>query len=159
VRVTKSVVLHVAEQKEHVTLIGGLTDPGTIPSESLDCFIVTQTLQVIYDVQTAVRTIYRGLKPGGIALITVPGISQISRYDMDRWGYYWSFTTRPVEELFAAVFRRDHLKIEAYGNVMASISFLHGLASQELRRKELDHVDPDYQLLITIWGKRPIVDS
>jgi SAM-dependent methyltransferase len=157
-RVTESVVLHVAEQKEHVTLIGSLTEPDTVPAESFDCFVVTQTLQVIYDVQTAVRTIYHGLKPGGVALVTVPGISQISRYDMDRWGHYWSFTTRSVEELFASVFPRDHLQIKAHGNVLAAISFLHGLASQELRPAELDHFDPDYQLLITIRAMRPKVE-
>jgi SAM-dependent methyltransferase len=157
-RVTESVVLHVAEQKEHVTLIGSLTEPDTVLAESFDCFVVTQTLQVIYDVQTAVRTIYHGLKPGGVALVTVPGISQISRYDMDRWGHYWSFTTRSVENLFTAVFPRDHLQIEAHGNVLAAISFLHGLASQELRPAELDHVDPDYQLLITIRAVRPKVE-
>jgi hypothetical protein len=157
-RVTESVVLHVAEQKEHVTLIGSLTEPDTVPAQRFDCFVVTQTLQVIYDVQTAVRTIYQGLKPGGVALVTVPGISQISRYDMDRWGHYWSFTTRSVEELFTAVFPRDHLQIEAHGNVLAAISFLHGLASQELRPEELDYVDPDYQLIITIRAMRPKVE-
>jgi SAM-dependent methyltransferase len=157
-RVTESVVLHVAEQKEHVTLIGSLTEPDTVPAESFDCFVVTQTLQVIYDVQTAVRTIYHGLKPGGVALVTVPGISQISRYDMDRWGHYWSFTTRSVENLFTAVFPHDHLQIESHGNVLAAISFLHGLASQELRPAELDYVDPDYQLIITIRAMRPKVE-
>jgi hypothetical protein len=154
-RVSESVVLHVAEQKEHVTLIGSLTDPSSIPASCFDCFIVTQTLQLIYDVHTAARTIYHSLKPGGVALVTVPGISQISRYDMDRWGHYWSFTTRSAEELFAAVFPRDHLQIEAHGNVLAAISFLHGLASEELRSAELDHRDPDYQLLLTIRAQRP----
>jgi SAM-dependent methyltransferase len=156
-RVTESVVLHVAEQKEHVTLIGSLTDPSSIPAASFDCLIVTQTLQLIYDVQTAVCTIYDSLKPGGVALVTVPGISQISRYDMDRWGHYWSFTTRSVEKLFTAGFPLDHLQIEAHGNVLAAISFLHGLASQELRSAELEHTDPDYQLLITIRARRPKV--
>jgi hypothetical protein len=33
------------------------------------------------------------LKPGGVLLATVSGISQISRYDMYRWGDYWRFTT------------------------------------------------------------------
>jgi SAM-dependent methyltransferase len=157
-RVDESVVLHVAEQKEHVTLIGNLTDISSVPAESFDCFIVTQTLQLIYDVQAAVRTIHHGLKPGGVALVTVPGISQISRYDMDRWGHYWSFTTRSAEELFAAVFPGDHLQIQAHGNVLAAISFLHGLASSELRRSELNYCDPDYQLLITIRAVRPEAD-
>ncbi len=154
-QVVESVVLHVAEQKEHVTLIGNLTDPNSIPAESFDCLIVTQTLQAIFDVQTAVCTIYHSLKPGGVALVTIPGISKISRYDMDRWGYYWSFTTRSAEDLFAAVFPRDHLQVEAYGNVLSSIAFLHGLASEELRSKELEYVDPDYQLLITVRATRP----
>jgi SAM-dependent methyltransferase len=154
-RVTESVVLHVAEQKEHVTLIGSLTDQSSIPAASFDCLIVTQTLQLIYEVQAAIYTIYHSLKPGGVALITVPGISQISRYDMDRWGHYWSFTTRSVENLFTAIFPLDHLQIEAHGNVLAAICFLHGLASEELRPAELDYTDANYQLLITIRAMRP----
>jgi SAM-dependent methyltransferase len=149
-QVTESVVLHVAEQKEHVTLIGSLTDPHVVPPDSFDCFIVTQTLQVIYDVPAAIRTIYEGLKHGGVALVTVPGISKISRYDMDRWGYYWSFTTQSVERLFSDAFQAANVQVEVHGNVLASIAFLHGLAVEELREEELNYVDPDYQLLITV---------
>jgi SAM-dependent methyltransferase len=153
-KVTESVVLHVAEQKEHVTLIGSLTDKSTIPAASFDCFIVTQTLQMIYDVQSVIATIHHGLKPGGTALITVPGISKICRYDMDRWGHYWGFTTRSLEELFSVSFSREKLRIESHGNVLSSIAFLHGLASQELSHKELDYNDPDFQLLITVRAVR-----
>jgi hypothetical protein len=46
-KVEESVVLHVAEQNEHVTLIGSLTDPNSIPTASFDCLIITQTLQLI----------------------------------------------------------------------------------------------------------------
>ena len=155
-RVTESVVLHVAEQKERVTLIGSLTDRQTIPAASFDCLVVTQTLQAIFDIQAAIETIYHCLKPGGVALITVPGISKISRHDMDRWGYYWSFTTRSIEALFTAVFPRTHLQIEAHGNVLVAISFLHGLAIQELRSKELDYCDRDYEVLITVRAEKPV---
>jgi SAM-dependent methyltransferase len=148
--VSGSVVLHVAEQKEHVTLIGSLTEPNSIPAAAFDCLIVTQTLQFIYDVPTAVRTIYQALKPGGVALITVPGISQISRYDMDRWGHYWSFTTRSMEGLFGEHFPMANVQIKAHGNVLAAVAFLHGLAAEELAPAELDWVDPEYQLLITV---------
>jgi SAM-dependent methyltransferase len=154
-RVTESVVLHVAEQKERVTLIGSLTEKQTIPAASFDCLIITQTLQAIFDIQAAVDTIYHSLKPGGVALITIPGISKISRYDMDRWGYYWSFTTRSIKELFSAVFPPENLQIEAHGNVLVAISFLHGLASQELRQKELDYCDPDFEVLITLRAQKP----
>ena len=33
-------------------------------------------------------------EPGGSLLLTVPGISQIARYD-DHWGDYWRFTSAP----------------------------------------------------------------
>ena len=156
--VTESVVLHVAEQKKHVTLIGSLTDPSNIPAASFDCLIVTQTLQLIFDVETAICTMYHALKPGGVALVTVPGISQISRYDMDRWGHYWSFTTRSMEGLFSTIFPVENLQIEAHGNVLSAISFLHGLAREELRLAELNYSDPNYQLLITIRATRPLED-
>jgi SAM-dependent methyltransferase len=154
-RVKESVVLHVAEQKERVTLIGSLTQKQTIPAASFDCLIITQTLQAIFDIQAAVDTIYHSLKPGGVALITIPGISKISRYDMDRWGYYWSFTTRSIKGLFSAVFPPENLQIQAHGNVLVAVSFLHGLASQELRQKELDHCDPDFEVLITLRAQKP----
>jgi SAM-dependent methyltransferase len=154
-QVSQSDVLHVVEDRPQVTIIGDLTNADHIPAATFDCIILTQTLQAIFDVAAVIRTVHRILKPGGVLLVTIPGISQISRYDMDRWGYYWSFTTRSAEELFAAVFPRDRLQVETHGNVLAAVAFLHGLASQELRRKELDYRDPDYQLLITVRATRP----
>jgi SAM-dependent methyltransferase len=153
--VTGSVVLHVAEQKEHVTLIGDLTVEKSVPENVFDCIIVTQTLQTIYDFHAAVKTIYRSLKPGGVALVTIPGISKISRYDMDRWGYYWSFTTQSAQRMFEVVFPIANVKVNAYGNVLTAIAFLHGMAVEELKSNELDYHDPDFELLITIRALKP----
>ena len=154
-QVTSSEILHVAEHRSKVTIIGDLTSADHIPADAFDCVILTQTLQVIYDVPAAIRTVYRILKPGGVALATVPGISKISRYDMDRWGHYWSFTTKSLQRLFEIVFPVENLKIEPHGNVLAAIAFLHGLATEELDKMELDYSDPDYQLLITVRAKKP----
>jgi hypothetical protein len=41
-----------------------------------------------------------------------------------------------------------------HGNVLAAISFLHGLAAEELRPEELDHRDTDYELLITVRARK-----
>lgn len=150
-KVSESNVLHVAEQREVVTIIGDLTDADHIESDQFDCFILTQTLNAIYDVPAALRTVHRVLKPGGVALITVPGISKISRYDMDRWGYYWSFTTKSMQRMLEeAGFAADNLHIHTFGNVLVSIAFLHGVSAGELRRHELDYADPDYEMIITI---------
>jgi SAM-dependent methyltransferase len=154
-RVSQSDVLHVSEQRHRVTIIGDLVQADKIPSNAFDTVILTQTLQVIYDTTGAIRTVYRILKPGGIVLVTVAGISKISRYDMDRWGYYWSFTTKSIRRLFEAAFPEENIKVEAHGNVLAAISFLHGLAAEELRQKELEYSDPDYELLITLRAVKP----
>jgi SAM-dependent methyltransferase len=154
-RVVRSEVLQVAERATHVTLVADLTDAEQILSSSFDCVILTQTLQFIYDSPAALRTVYRILRPGGVALVTVSGISKISRYDMDRWGHYWSFTTRSMQQLFEASFPAAGVDVEAYGNVLAAIAFLHGLASEELASEELDYIDPDYELLITVRAVKP----
>lgn len=153
-RVTRRDVLHVADAAPGTTIVADLADGCGIESDAFDCAIITQTLQCIYDVAAAARTIHRILRPGGTALVTVPGISKISRHDMDRWGYFWSFTTASARRLFEDAFPRGDVHVEAHGNVLAAAAFLYGIAAEELRTRELDHVDPDYELLITIRARK-----
>lgn len=68
---------------------------------------------------------------------------------MDRWGDYWRFTSAAIHRLFGDVFGPEQVTVEAHGNVLAALSFLHGLSAHELTPDELDTLDPDYQLLIT----------
>lgn len=155
-KVTRSDVLHVAQNNEGVTIIGDLADAENIPSGRFDCFILTQTLQLIYDLDAAAKTIHRILKPGGILLATVPGISKISRYDMDHWGYYWSFTSGTVRKLFGKYFPEENLSIQSFGNVLAASAFLYGLADSEIRKSKLDYKDPDYEVVITLRAQKPL---
>ena len=149
-KVTRSDVLNVKAGDKVTTIVADLTSAQHIPSDTFDCAILTFTLQFIYDVRAALRTLHRILKPGGVLLIAVPGISQIARYDEDNWGEYWRFTSRSARMLFAEVFRPELLTIQTYGNVLAALASLHGLISTELRREELNHHDRDYELVITI---------
>lgn len=154
-RVIKSEILHISEDDPKATIVADLTQADHVRSNTFHCIICTQTLHLIYDVHSAIQTLYRILKPGGALLATTPGISQISRYDMDRWGDYWRFTTRSAEKLFATCFPIENLVIEAYGNVKTSTAFLYGIAHDELRKKDLDYSDPDYQMLISIKATKP----
>jgi hypothetical protein len=112
--------------------------------------ILTQTLQFIYDAAAAVRTVHRILKPGGVALVTVPGITRISRHDMNASGQYWAFTTRSARHLFEHIFTPAGVQVEAQGNVLAAVAFMHGVAAEELYDEELLHRDPDFEVLVTI---------
>lgn len=149
-RHVQSEVLHAVAGNDQATLVGDLVSGAGIPADFADCFLLTQTLPFIADPRAAVANVYRTLRPGGVVLATVPGISQISRYDMDRWGDFWRFTTRSAELLFGEAFGAEHVQVNSYGNVLAAAAFLYGLASDELPPQQLDAVDPDYQLLIAV---------
>jgi SAM-dependent methyltransferase len=153
-RVEKLEVLHAPPGNRKATIVGDLTDPATLPENAVDCFICTQTFNFIFEVQKAIIGAHHILKPGGVLLATVSGISQISRYDMDRWGDYWRFTTASLKRLFDPVFEGG-VEIESFGNVLAATAFLQGIAVEDLPAPSLlDQNDADYQLLITVVARK-----
>lgn len=150
-RVLKSDVLYVTNGNPKATIVADLTCADQLPSNIFDCIIFTQTLQMIYEVRAALRHLHRILKPGGTLLATSHGISKVGRFEgVDAWGEYWHFTTQSTKRLFGEVFQPDHVSVEAHGNVLAAIAFLHGLAAQDLKAHELDHHDPHFEVLITV---------
>jgi len=153
-RVTRSDVLNLHEGIPGTTIVGDLTCAPHIPSEAFDCIILTQTLQCIYDLHAALRTLHRILKPGGVLLATFPGISQT--YD-HHWGEYWcwNFTPLSARRLFEEVFPVANVTVEAFGNVFAAICFLEGIAAKELRPEELDYRDPGYDVVIGVRAVNP----
>jgi hypothetical protein len=152
-RVTRSDVLH-AQAGTDVTLVGDLATGAGIPDHVFDCIILTQTLPFIFDVRGAVASCMRSLSPGGVVLATLPGISQVSRYDMDRWGDFWRFTDLSARKIFSEQFGENAVRVECHGNVLAATGLLHGIAAEELSGDELAANDRDYQVLITVRAQR-----
>ena len=147
--VERSDVLHVQPDNPKATIVADLTTGAPhVPGDAFDCIILTQVLQCVEDPRAAIRTLHRLLRPGGVLLLSASGISQISRWDMDRWGEYWRFTTLSMQRLLCHDFAADGVEVESFGNVLTTVAFLHGLAAQELRPDELDFHDPDFQQLI-----------
>lgn len=149
-RVSTSDVLHVDPAAEGATVIADLTDARAIEDDTFDCIILTQTLQFIFDIDAAISELERILRPGGTVLATASGISQISRFDMDRWGDYWRLTNLSATRLFERRFTVGAVSVSAYGNVLTAVAFLEGLAVEELALGDLDAVDHDYQVTIGI---------
>jgi len=153
-QVTQSDVLHAVSGNPAATIVADLTADNSLPAEAFDCIILTQTLPFIYDVRAALRNLERALKPGGVLLATVPGISQISRYDMDRWGDYWRFTSASARRLFEEFWPTAHLAVGVHGNVLVATAYLQGLAREDLQEHELHYVDEDYPVLITVCARK-----
>ncbi len=111
------------------------------PTHAFDCVVLTQTLHLVYDFAAALRTLARVLAPGGVLLMTVPGISNV---DAAEWGSTWhySFTRQSVQRMCAATFAGFETEVTSFGNVLAAVAFLHGLGRDELSRQELDDFRP-----------------
>ncbi len=152
-QITQQDVLHYNEPDPIVTILGDLTQPGVLPEAAFDCIILTQTLQLIFELEKAVTQLHAALKPGGVLLLTVPGISQIERTDWNK-SWYWSFTESAVRKLFERSFRPENLEVAQLGNVFSATMFLHGVALEEVDKRKLDVYDEAYPLIVTLRARR-----
>lgn len=148
-RVTNSYVLHVNGWGGNA-IEGNLETGEGILENQYDCAIITQTLMFIFDIEKTAENIYKMLKEGGNALITVAGISQISRYDADLWGSYYGFHEDAMRALFEPIFGRENIKIESYGNVKTAVALLSGLCREDLQDEDFSYDDKDYPLIVTV---------
>lgn len=154
-QITVSEVLHVVPGNPKATIVADLSAPDVIPPNQFDCIVLTQTLQMIYDVRAVVRNLHRILKPGGVVLMTAHGISKLDL----KWHDQWRISSYSARRLFAEVFPERNLEVRAHGNVLVAIASLHGLAYSELRKRELDFFDPAYEVLITVRAVKPRIEN
>jgi SAM-dependent methyltransferase len=148
VGVELSDILDIDSSNVRATVVADLSKPNQIQSEAFDCFILTQTLHLIYDVRDAIIQAHRILRPGGVLLVTVPSVSRIN----PEYGLkcdHWRFTVASCQKLFAEIFGAT-VEVSSYGNVLACIAFLAGLASQELSFRELEAHDDHFPLIIAV---------
>jgi len=152
-RVTMCDVLHVNEGNPRATIVSDLSSGEGIQSDTFDCTIITQTLHLIYKPEAALRTLHRVLKPGGLLLATVPGITPLST---DEWNstWYWAFTKHSVRRMLESTFGTERVHIDTFGNVLAATCFLEGIAVQDLNLPELDARDPNYDVLIAVRAQK-----
>jgi SAM-dependent methyltransferase len=148
--VERSDVLMATEGNPLATMVGDLTDAPHIESDAFDCAIVTQTLQFVYDVRAALATLHRILRPGGVLLATVPGITKLSPPEDEEYGEWWHFTARSARRLAEEPFGEGNVEARSYGNVLAAAGFLYGLAASDLRPAELAHHDRLYEVIVGV---------
>ncbi|HXH98468.1 MAG TPA: methyltransferase domain-containing protein [Gaiellaceae bacterium] len=151
-RVSASDVLDVDSANPRATLVGDLSVPETLPAGAYDCFILTQTLQYVFDLDAAVSSVERVLAPGGVVLATAPALGRMDAtvgFDRD----YWRFTATSLRRLFQERFPLD-LEVATFGNVLLASAFLFGVAAEELRAHELETNDPLFPLVVTLRARK-----
>ncbi|MDE3188112.1 MAG: methyltransferase domain-containing protein [Acidobacteriota bacterium] len=149
-RVTHSDILDINQGNENRTISIDLTQTASAPGNAFDCIIFTQTLLLIRDYPSALRSLYKMLKPSGVLLVTVPGISPVVRGGLiaGEGADWWRFTARSARHVFSQVFDDSNVSVKTYGNVMTATAFLHGPVQEELTRQELEFNDPDFEVII-----------
>lgn len=152
-RVTHQDILNVDTSNPRATIIGDLGDPATLPEEQFDCIVLTQTLHLVFDMAAALANLHRALRPGGVLLVTVPGITPLDRVEfLDSW--YWSLTAPALERLLSGPFDSEKVSVSAYGNLYAATAFLHAAAVEEVSKRKLDEYDRAYPVTIAARAVR-----
>ncbi len=152
-RIAHQDILNVDSSNSQATIVGDLSDPETLPDGVFDCIILTQTLHLVFDMTAAIANVHRALRPGGVLLITVPGITPLDRFEfLDGW--FWSLTGPALEQLLCGPFDSERIDVRAYGNLYAATAFLHAAAVQEVCKHKLDVRDRAYPVTITARAVR-----
>lgn len=122
-----------------------------IPDDRYDCFLLPNTLQHIGNLEPALRTALRVVKPGGTILASAAGLLPL----VTDTGDYWRLTAEGWRRVLAAQWPGCEAAVEAHGNCLVAIAAMHGLALEELTERELDVHDSRYPVLITMRCQKP----
>jgi hypothetical protein len=145
-------VLDIDPQNARATVVADLGVPGSLPENAYDCALVTQVLQFVGPLPEAIANLHATLVPGGTLLATVPTVSRITNGMVD--GDFWRLTEASARRLFGAAFGDAQVAVTAYGNVLSSVAFLHGLAVEELPARRVDDADPYFPMLVGVRASK-----
>ena len=122
-----------------------------VPSDSYDCFLMPSTLQHLRDVEPALVNALRIVRPGGLVLATAAGFIPL----IADGGDYWRLSAAGWQEVARRVWPGCAVEVAGYGNCLAAIAALHGIAVEELDHAELDVFDPRYPVVTGLACIKP----
>ena len=146
-------ILDVDPANPRATILGDLGLPSSLPEAAFDCFVLTQTLQYIFDPKAAALSAYRVLRPGGVLLATAPAVSKVDAKtpELD----CWRFTEVSCARLFEEAFGEGQVEVRSYGNAICAAAFLLGMAAEDLRPAHLELDDERFPVIIAVRAVRP----
>ena len=147
-------ILDVYARNPRADIIDDLQTCRSIADDTYDCVILTQVLHYIPDTAAAVEQIARILKPGGVLLLTVPGITQnVSNHDGD---LMWSFFESGIRRVLAGRFDSRRMLTSSHGNAGLAASFLMGLTAPDVPKALYAVQDPEYPIVVTARAIKPL---
>ena len=147
-------VLDIDPDNPEAGVIADLGDPGSLPTGRYDCFVMTQTLHLIPRPEVALRNAWEALRPGGVLLLTVPALSRHQPQPGPSQDF-WRYTPVGLRALLEGVLSEADTLVTGYGNLLACVAFLEGLAAHELRPEELGIQDPHFPLIVGARVQKP----
>ena len=156
--VARADVVDINQSNPLATLVGDLSRPEMFPEGQFDCFVLTQTMQYIYEASAVVDSAFRLLAPGGVLLVTVPSLSRIS----PRHGpasEFWHFTEASCLRLFGDVFGEGNVEIRTHGNALTAAAFLYGATVEEIPREKLEVHDRFFPIVVSVRATRAVSAS
>jgi SAM-dependent methyltransferase len=145
-------VLDINPGNKQANIICDLRRLDRIDDETYDCFILTQVLQYIDDLDAAVAEVARILKPGGSVLVTLPALHVMEPLHP----HFWKFSTHSARYLFGKHFPADHLDVRGWGNVATGVASLVGLSQEDLPKRHMECHDPEYTCTISVRATKPL---
>jgi hypothetical protein len=154
--VTRSDVLDINRENADANIIDDIRALSSVKDGTYDCFIVTQVLQYVDDLDAAIRSIRRVLVPGGSAIVTVPTVGKLDGQEDKVSGHYWRLTPDSARYLFSKHFGDDpaDLEIHGWGNARLAAAFLSGLCVEDLSPNTFATYDPLYACGVLIRATR-----
>lgn len=150
-RVSQSAVVDIDATNPNATLIADLQLAGSLPRDSYDCIILTQTLHLLRRPGECVANCFAALRPGGVLLATAPSVSRVSPTYPD--GDFWRFTPAGIAELFGRHWPSD-FTVDAFGNLRTCLAFLMGEVVEDLVDIDLDDHDRRFPLTVAVEASK-----
>jgi peptidoglycan/xylan/chitin deacetylase (PgdA/CDA1 family)/SAM-dependent methyltransferase len=147
-------ILDIDPENPRADIIDDLQTGATIPDETYDCVVLTQVLQLIPDPAKAIATVSRILRPGGVLLLTAPGITQTAATTEGE--FFWSFFKPGLKQLLAGHFDDRKLLLAAHGNAGLAASFLMGMTAKDVPPELFADNDPEYPIVLTARAAKPL---
>ncbi len=146
--VSHSDVLDIDPRNASATILADLDSQDSLPHNSFDCVILTQTLQYLVDPRVGLSNVWRAMAPGGMLLLSVPSICRVDASIL-RGRDHWRFTPSGLQTvLVKSCPDPAAFEILSFGNVLSCSSFIMGLTAEDLRADELEYHDPYFPLVV-----------